>query len=55
MKYFNVKWYNKNANKFHPLTRTTVVSAVDEKDALAAFHKVTGSPNQIVVESITEA
>ena len=54
MKYFNIKWHDKNANKFHPLVRNTVVSAVDEKDAVAAFHRVTGSPKQIIVESVTE-
>lgn len=54
MKSFNIKWHDKNANKFHPLTRNTVVSAVDKKDAVAAFHRATGSPNQIIVESVTE-
>ena len=48
MKSYKITWVDKKANKFHPVTRTNFVKAVNEKDARSALTKTYGCAADIV-------
>lgn len=54
MKFYRIVWNDKRANKYHPVSRTNVVRAANEKDAQSALRKNFGSEKYVEIVTVDE-